>query len=335
MTARRPFTLIAAIRLGTLVVALAIGAAGIARADTTPAVDGAGNAAASSERQKLRVELDRVNGEIDALKRQNRGLADDYRLRARMADAEALARRLTELDARAARASGTPVQGPAGATWPAAPQASPSDDRAELEAKADILSDQSRRLSGQADLLNRRVSELRNRQELKRRAGQLERDPFSPLEQAKRRIATSGATASTAKDGRTVLSGDSAGATSSPSVAGTSTGTITPVTSPGAGTSFQPAPASPTVGRANDSTGSSSVASPPTLISPAGVDTGTPIAAQFRGILDAATLAEIKKLELPGSPSGNLQAMERAQAALRVRAAELDARATALRKRAK
>ena len=106
------------------------------------------------------------------------------------------------------------------------------------------------------------------------------------------------------------------------------------MTSPGIGTSFQPPPASATVGRANDSTGSSSVASPPTLISPAGVDTGTPIAAQFRGILDAATLSEIRRLELPGSPSGNLQALERAQAALRLRAAALDASATALRKRA-
>src|ERR1700722_3127174 len=80
-----------------LLLALA-SAAEPARAAAAPgAVDGA---ALTAERARLRDELDRVGAEIDALKRANRGVGDDYRLRARLADAEALARRLIEIEAR-------------------------------------------------------------------------------------------------------------------------------------------------------------------------------------------------------------------------------------------
>ena len=54
----------------------------------------------TAERARLRAQLDRVNAEIDALKRSARGVGDDYRLRARLADAEALARRLIDIEAR-------------------------------------------------------------------------------------------------------------------------------------------------------------------------------------------------------------------------------------------
>ena len=54
----------------------------------------------ATERLRLRAELDRVNAEIDALKRAGHGVGDDYRLRARLADAEALARRLVDLERR-------------------------------------------------------------------------------------------------------------------------------------------------------------------------------------------------------------------------------------------
>ncbi len=52
-----------------------------------------------AERERLRADLARVQAEIDRLKAGGPGLRSDYVLRARLADAEALARRLTELDA--------------------------------------------------------------------------------------------------------------------------------------------------------------------------------------------------------------------------------------------
>ena len=53
-----------------------------------------------AERARLRAALDRVNAEIDWLKRAGGGVRDDYRLRARLADAESLARKLIDIEAR-------------------------------------------------------------------------------------------------------------------------------------------------------------------------------------------------------------------------------------------
>ena len=50
-----------------------------------------------------------------------------------------------------------------------------------------------------------------------------------------------------------------------------------------------------------------------------------------RRVDDTATLADIRRLEGTGA-SGSLQAIERAAAALRARADELDARAKSMRK---
>ena len=180
---------------GWILLAALTGWGGAARAQPGSSDRDVQTASLMSERLRLRMELDRTNAEIDALKRENRGLRDDYRLRSRMADAEALARRLTDLEARLPRTSSRSAgsrQSDAATSWPNAPEAAPSDDRGVLEAKADILSDQARRLNGQADLLAARVTELQARNELRRRAGQLERDPFSPLEQARRRLTTTG-----------------------------------------------------------------------------------------------------------------------------------------------
>jgi hypothetical protein len=287
-------------------------------------------AALVEERQKLRIELERVNTEIDALKHEKRGFRDDYRLRARMADAEALARRLIDLDARLGsteRGSSAPGDG---ATWPSAPVASPSDDRADLEAKADILSDQSRRLNGQADVLAVRVADLRKRQELRRRAGQLERDPFSPLEQAKRRIATTVplAAGGDANAGHSRVVDQ---ATTPPTFTGAPQGPTTVGTSsPGA--SLVP-PGADSVSKGPTST--ASTPAPTASPIPATPDTAGSVAAQFRGILDASTLAEIRRLEAPGSSSGSLPAMERALSALRSRATQLEVNASTLRNRAK
>src|SRR5262249_24887527 len=134
---------------------------------------------------------------IEQLKGKDRGVRDDYRLRSRLADAEALARRLTELEARLG--TNRPNRG---STLPrppeTPPQASPGDGPAELEAKADILTDQSRRLRAQADTPDRRLPSIKDRLELRRRAGQLENDPFAPLEGSKRRIVSGAVTAPTA-----------------------------------------------------------------------------------------------------------------------------------------
>jgi hypothetical protein len=68
---------------------------------------------------------------------------------------------------------------------------------------------------------------------------------------------------------------------------------------------------------------------------PAVTDAPGSVAGQFRGVLDAATLAEIRRLEGVGSPGSNLQAMDRALSALHERAAQLKASAANLRTRAK
>src|SRR5262245_28479457 len=140
--------------------------------------------ALQAERGRLRAQLDKVNAEIDALKRTGGGVRDDYRLRARLADAESLARRLIDIEARL----GIRVDGTAKLHQP--PTAEPTDGPADLDAKADILADQSRRIRAQADALARRATEAKGRQELRRRSADLDRDPFAPMEGSKRRIAS-------------------------------------------------------------------------------------------------------------------------------------------------
>ena len=112
-------------------------------------------------------------------------------LRARLADAEALARRLTELDAQIkARTDAAVGRAPATlAPVGSEPVAKPTDGPTELQAKADILSDQARRTQGQAVALQGRIDQVRGRLELHRHASALENDPFAPLEGSRRRLA--------------------------------------------------------------------------------------------------------------------------------------------------
>ena len=139
----------------------------------------------------MRAALDRVNAEIDALKRAGGGVRDDYRLRARLADAESLARKLIDIEARL----GLHLDGGRAQPKPQPPPtAAATDGPADLDAKADILADQSRRLRVQADTLGRRASELKGRQELRRRVADLDRDPFAPMEGSKRRVASASTT---------------------------------------------------------------------------------------------------------------------------------------------
>jgi hypothetical protein len=256
-------------------------------------VDGA---ALKAERGRLRGELDRVGAEIDALKKASRGVGDDYRLRARLADAEALARRLIEIEARLGlhAAAGKPAP---------LPVAAPTDGPADLDAKADILADQSRRVRGEADALGRRVAEIKGRQELRRRAADLDRDPFAPLEGSKRRVASIAAT------GQLVDHGDGRNSTTIIAVPGTNApGTGPQVT----GASFPQVPVqTPTPS--------------PTLGAPA------MLSVELRDLLDPATVADIRRLEGTKTPGGSVQALERAVVALRARADALDGAARAMR----
>ncbi len=163
-------------RLSLCVLAVLVIAPAAARAvGAPPAAAPAADLAA--ERLRLRAELDRVNAEIDALKQSGK---DGSRLRARMADAEALARRLVDLERRMGLTAAPVEPRPL-------PTASPTDGPADLDAKADILADQARRVRAAADALDHRMAELKRRQELRRRAADLDRDPFAPLEGSKRR----------------------------------------------------------------------------------------------------------------------------------------------------
>jgi hypothetical protein len=174
-----------------LLLALAF-AGGQATASATAAraqTSAAPSAELAVERAALQRQLVKVNTEIDALKRAG-GVRDDYRLRARLADAEALARRLIAIDAKLGiRADGGRGPGPA-------PIAAPTDSAADLDAKADILVDQARRFRTQADALATRAQALKGRQELRRRAADLDRDPFAPMEGSKRRMASGSTTTS-------------------------------------------------------------------------------------------------------------------------------------------
>jgi hypothetical protein len=265
---------------------------GTASAQAAPATSPAAPSSLLAERARLATALNRVNTEIDALKLSGRGLRDDYRLRGRMADAEELARRLTDLDARIGPA-GRAAPRPGSAAWPPALRVDPSDDRGELDAKADILSDQARRLTVEADRLEARVADLRARRQLRRRAGQLEDDPFSPLEQAKGRIGV-------------VSSRGTKGAAERPTLGTTdSSGSGPPPTAGGGTTTIAATPQDPTAG----------------------------LAAQLRGVLDPSSLAEIRKLDAGASAPTNLAAMERAIAALRDKSTQLEANARQLRDR--
>ncbi len=258
-------------------------AAAVATAGAKPASPAPGQLA--TERAALKAQLEKVNAEIDALKRAG-GVRDDYRLRARLADAEALARRLIELDAKLG------IRADGGHTPAPAPIAAPTDSPADLDAKADILADQARRFRVQADGLAARAQALKGRQELRRRAADLDRDPFAPMEGSKRRMASATPTATTAGERGGAQNDSSLVPTSGPSVSGAA----------------PPAPPTP---------------------SPAPVLSG--LSLQFRDLLDTATLADIRRLEGTGTATGTLQALERAAAALRGRADQLDGRARDMR----
>jgi hypothetical protein len=139
--------------------------------------------------ERLRTDLARANAEVAELKRSERSVRADYRLRERLADAEALAKKVTAAESKL-RALGW-VSGDASSSRPhaAPPQVSPQDGSVELEAKAGLFADQAQKLDGEADRLVKVAEKLRGRRLLRRRAGAWERDPFSGLESSKRSLA--------------------------------------------------------------------------------------------------------------------------------------------------
>lgn len=290
---------------------VALGASGAAArraeadAPATPAADTA-RAPLLAERARLRVELDRVNAEVEALKRAGRGVGDDYRLRARLADAEALARRLVAIEARlgltAAPATPRPL-----------PVASPTDSPADLEAKADILADQSRRIREAADGLDRRLTELKGRQELRRRASDLDRDPFAPLEGSKRHT-VSIATGTGSQDTHNLATPVSDRGSAPPSGPQVSVG----------GGAMNPGVTSGSNSLSVAPTGSPS----PLAVAPLS------LSVELRDLLDPATVADLGRLERARATGGSVTALQRAVAALRARAAAVDAQAQSMRRAA-
>jgi hypothetical protein len=302
-----------------------VSAAGAVRAQPAPpapvAASAGPNAALAAERVRLRAELERVNGEIDALKRAG-GVSE--RLRERLADAEGIARRLMTIEAHLGiRAE--PVA-PAGRPLPP-PTAARGDGPADLDAKADILADQSRRLRGQAEAMAGRAREIKARQELRRRSSELDRDPFAAMEGAKRRVASAASAGGAASLDRAPSANTSTGTTASTPMGGGAQGSSpTSLTAPGGA---GPLGATSTAATA----GPSPMASANTLVSAADSASSSSLAVQLRDLLDTASLADIRRLEARGA-SGAPQALERAAAALRARAAELDTRARQMRAQA-
>ncbi len=257
-----------------------------------------------AERERLRADLARVQAEIDRLKAGGPGLRSDYVLRARLADAEALARRLTELDAQIkARTDAVVGRAPA-ARAPAVgnePVVSPTDGPTELEAKADILTDQARRTQAQAVALQARIEQVRGRLELHRRASALENDPFAPLEGSRRRLAPGGSSiASKATD----YSNNGPPPPGRINIPGTQ-----PTSLAGSGASQGPAGSGPT-------------------------PTPTASALQVHDVLDPSTAAQVHRNDAVAPPPTDLPSMERQLAALKARAQRLDAQARALRAKA-
>lgn len=281
-------------------------------APAPPAAAASDSAALQAERTRLRAELDRVHAEIDALKKAAGGVGDDYRLRARMADAEALARRLIDIEARLGLRAPAPKPAPL-------PTAAPTDGPADLEAKADILADQSRRVRAEAEALDHRVAELKGRQALRRRAADLERDPFAPLEGSKRRVASiPGADLGAASHSQATASTSGPAPSFNPVVGGAS-----PVTPP----KDTPGNAQVTISANGTSQAGGTTAPPPVP----GALPATALSLELRDLLDPVTVAEIRRLEGPRASAGSVQALERAVAALRARAEALDGQARAMR----
>jgi hypothetical protein len=318
-----------------------------------------------AECARLRGELGRVNAEITSLKRGDRGVRDDYRLRKRMADAEELARKLTAAEAEVRRLRAPIVPGtstPTATPVPARTQAqAPAEAPGVLEARADLLTDEARRLTLRASTLERAADQLRDRQSLRRRAGHLERDPFAAMEGSKRFMVVPGAPLRTSAPPGRQGTDATAGAPTPPPTPPPEmappppTGTAPPSTvsapgaSPGSSTPAppsvaSPAPAPPTTPQPAQPAGAERAGGPAVADGKGNVPAGflsapTTTVAGSRALLDPDTAAELRRLEAGGAaangrPLNEVERLQQAAAILSRKAQTLESQARALRARA-
>jgi hypothetical protein len=286
---------------------------------------------AISEFARMRADLDRVNAEVAELKRADRTVRSDYRLRDRMAEAEAMAQRVTQAEIRL-RAMGWAGAAVSDADKVAAPpQELPQDGSVELEAKAGLFADQARKLDGEASLLAKAADELRSRRALRRRAGAWDRDPFSGLEASKRSLAVSGLTQKATQTSSAGMDSTNRGNTGTPTTQTTSGGgpagltaggptTMTPVSGPSGATDSTTKEATVLPEAAT-----SSKTSP--LAQTAGLDRQS---FEQRLYLDPTTAAELRHVLGAAGATSDPDALDRAAATLRARARALNAQAQAL-----
>jgi hypothetical protein len=263
---------------------------------------------------RLRAALEQAQADIAALKRGDRGVRDDYRLRRRMADAEQLARQLTTAEADLRRLDGV--------ASPAAPPAAPAEAPGVLQARADLLSDQARRLAQQAATYQRTATQLRARQTLRRRAGQVERDPFGAMDGSKRFMVVRGQQQTFGQDGTPTRGGQETNL-SNPNPPQQQPGPTN--TGGGPGAAAAPGLAPPPTATDNKNNGQSTT----TAVTPAPAPTAA------RALLDPTVAAELRRLDASGGAGlTDAEKLERAAAALQQRAQGLEAEAAALRARA-
>jgi hypothetical protein len=292
------------------------------------------------EYTRLRAQLAKVNADVAELKRASRSVRNDYRLRERMADAEALAQKVTKAEARLRSLGWTDSQANADGPLVVPPQVSPQDGIVELEAKAGLFADQARKLDGEADVLAKAAEQIRNRKALRRRAGAWDRDPFAGLEASKRNLAISGSTPKVAVGGSPTAENPQRGGTGSTSSNSPST-PLSPTSNEAGGGTPGPfvvaAPAgpptrSPSEAATKDSTSSlPSEAAAASKTSPMAQSLSTDRQSfEQRLYLDPATAAELRQALGATGATSDPEALERAAAALRARAHTLKAQAQAL-----
>jgi hypothetical protein len=291
---------------------------------------------AQDEFARLQAQLARTNAEIAQLKRADRSVRDDYRLRDRMADADALAKKLTRLEARLRPLEKSVAPPPAERPLLAPVQVSPQDGSIELEAKADLFSDQASKLVQQADLLTKAADQLRARKALRRRAGAWDRDPFAGLESSKRNLAVAqaaqkapSAPTDSAPRGGTGTTG-AAGPGSGPTFGGSGP-TVPPAANPGAETPG---------GSTTDSSGRTSPTSgapesPLSKSSPLALGAAPDRQADQRFYLDPTSAAELRQALSAAAGNADPDALDRAAATLRARARNLGLQADSLRRKSR
>lgn len=288
--------------------------------------------------QLLRAELDGVNAEIASLKGGARSVRNDFLLRDKLAEAEALARKLTESEKREhANRAPAPTELPGSALVP--PVGTPHDSAVELEAKADLLSDQARRFRGEADSLARTAEQIRARQALRRRAGAWDRDPLAGFESSKRNFAVSGRTGATAaSDSATGSRGSSSGTIAiggGASSKGADNGAASP-TYGGSGQAPIPPNTTGVLGPGGSVESTPVVAASPTashaVTAPAvSFSDSTSKTLQQRPLLDPGSLASVRSTLSQSGSQSDPDAIEAAAIALRKHAQALEERARLLR----